>query len=60
MIDYIRLWLIDRMDHPFYSIPDNLDFDACVEALNDAFDDQIVSSHLEKLLTEYLKEVHDQ
>ena len=57
MEDYIQQWLIDQMDHGFsgQSFPNNFDFDQCVDALNDSFDEQIVKDQLTYLLTRHLK-----
>ena len=56
--DYIKAWLADQLEDSPFEFPDDFDFDSAVAQLNDWFDDQIVSDHLDHLLTELLKELN--
>ena len=56
--DYITAWLNDQIDDKTREFPDDFDFDSAVAQLNNWFDDQIVSDHLDELLTALLKELN--
>ena len=54
---YIAAWLMDQVDDSCSKFPDDFDFDSAVEQLDEWFDDQLVTDHLEDLLTKLLKEI---
>jgi hypothetical protein len=52
--EYVASWLADQIDDSPEKFPPNYDFDSIVDQLNDWFDDQIVSDHLDELLAKLL------
>ena len=56
--DYITAWLNDQIDDKTHEFPDDLDVDYAVAQLNNWFNDQIVSDHLDELLTALLKKLN--
>ena len=57
-MDYIAAWLSDQVDDDYFEFPKDFDFDSAVEQLNEWFDDQLVSNHLDDLLNKLLKEIN--
>lgn len=52
---YIASWLADQLDDSPEKFPLDYNFDSIVDQLNVWFDDQIVTDHLDELLTKLLK-----
>ncbi len=51
---YIASWLADQLDDSPEKFPPDYNFDSIVDQLNVWFDDQIVTDHLDELLTKLL------
>ena len=58
MEKYIASWLWDQVYEARIEFPKDFDFDSAVEQLNEWFDDQLVSNHLDDLLNKLLKEIN--
>lgn len=54
---YISAWLEDQIDDSEYEFPKDFDFDSAVDQLADWFNHEIVTDHLDALLTQLLKEI---
>ena len=52
---YIASWLWDQVYDSPKKFPPGYDFDSMVDELNFSFDDQVVTDHLDDLLTELLE-----
>ena len=52
---YIASWLADQVSDSPGKFPPGYDFDSIVDELNFSFDDQIVTDHLDDLLTKLLE-----